>query len=96
MKGLPVEVEKEVGGLIAQLQSAGWTVSAHRYDTKSFGNWYVDLYRGNQRIRLVKDRSQYSIDGSHVDSIKAAGLSKAFDDLNEFRQSVSKFATSSN
>jgi hypothetical protein len=96
MEGLPVEVEREVGGLIAQLQVAGWTVSAHRYDAKSFGNWYVDLHRGNQRIRLVKDRSQYLIDGSQVDGITAAGPLKAFDDLVEFRQLVSKFATTSN
>jgi dipeptidase len=96
MQDLPVEVETEVGALIAQLQTAGWIVSAHHYDAKHFGDWYIDLYRAGHRIRLVKDRSQYIFDGPPVEEIKAAGLWKAFDDLHEFQQSVSKFATNLN
>jgi hypothetical protein len=85
---LPVEVKSEIGALISKLRGAGWVVSASRYDAKSFGNWCVDLYRADRLIRLSKDRSQYLMDGSDIEEIKAAGLWKAFDDLEELRKAV--------
>jgi hypothetical protein len=93
---IPVEVETEAGELIAELHSAGWTVSTSRYDGKSFGNWYVDLRRADLTLRLVKDRSQYMVDGPPTNEIKAAGLYRAFDDLEEFRHAIVKWATDPN
>jgi len=90
---LPVEVEIEVGALISQLREAGWVVSISRYDAKAFGNWYVELHRADRMIRLAKDRSQYEIGGSHMEEIKAAGLWRVFDDLEEFWRAVSKWIT---
>ena len=90
---LPDKVEIEVGALILQLREAGWVVSTSRYDAKVFGNWYVELHRADRMIRLVKDRSQYLIDGSHMEEIKAAGLWRVFDDLEEFWRAVSKWIT---
>jgi hypothetical protein len=90
---LPVEVESEVGALIADLREAGWTVSASRYDARVFGNWYVDLRRKNQTIRLMKDRSQYTIGGPPIEEIKAAGLRRSFDNLYEFQQAIVRWTT---
>jgi hypothetical protein len=91
MESLPTEVEIEIGVVIAVLNNAGWQNTSSRYDAKIFGNWCIDFCRGGQTIRLVKDRSQYMIFGSQEEEIKAAGLFRAFDDLHEFRQSVSQF-----
>ena len=90
---ITVEIESEVGTLISQLHEAGWLVSASRYDAKTFGNWYVDLHRADHVIRIVRDRSRYLMDGSHIQEIKAAGLWRAFDDLEEFSRAVGKWIT---
>ena len=92
-EGIPIEVEAEAGELIAELYSVGWKVSTSRYDAKSFGNWYVDLCRAGHTMRLVKGRSQYMIAGPPTREIKAAGLWKAFDDFQEFRHVLIKWAT---
>ena len=91
-ESLPDKVEIEVGPLISELGAAGWTVFSSRYDAHFFGNWYVDLRRADLAIRLIKDKSQYMIDGPSSDEMKAAGLWKAFDDLEEFRHAVAKWA----
>ena len=83
---VPVEVLSEAGEVISELHSAGWTVSTSRYDASLFGNWYIDLCRAGRTIRLSKDRSQFLIDGPPVLEMRAAGLWRAFDDLQEFRK----------
>jgi hypothetical protein len=87
-----VEVEAEVGELISELLSVGWTVSTSHYDATLFGNWYIDVTRADRTIRLVKDRSQYMIEGSPTPEIKAAGLWKAFDSFEEFRRELIEWA----
>jgi hypothetical protein len=84
---LAPEVQGEPGPIVADLRTAGWTVTASRYDEQHFGNWYVDLMRDGQSFRLLKDRSQFIIDGP-FEELKAAGLFKAFDALGAFRQAV--------
>jgi hypothetical protein len=91
-KMLPVEIAKEADELISELQAIGWTISAAHYDARSFGNWYVDLCKANDRIRLTKDRSQYTFSGPSIPEIQAAALWKAFDNLEEFRHAVAKWA----
>jgi len=89
---LPAEVEAEAGALFSELHAGGWKVCASGYDTRTFGNWYVDLRRADNAMRLVKDRSQYMIDGPPTEEIKAAGLWRAFESLDKFRQVVIKWA----
>ena len=89
---LPSEVEAEAGALLSELRADGWTVCASGYNAQEFGNWYVDLRRADNAIRLVKDRSQYMIDGPPTEAIKTAGLWRAFENLDEFRQLVIKWA----
>ena len=55
-------------------------------------DWYVDLARNGRTIRSAKDRSQYMIAGPSTQDIKDAGLWRAFDDLEEFRRTVSRWA----
>jgi hypothetical protein len=90
---LPGEVAKEIGALVSQLQAVGWTVSFAQYDPKMFGGWYVDLGRADQTIRLTKDRSQYILSGPSIKELQAAGLWKAFDDLDEFCRAAIHWAT---
>ena len=88
---LPIEVEAEVGTLISSLRHAGWTISAASYDGECFGNWYADLFRASYTIRLVKDRSQYfALVPSEI--AKSAGLSRAFENLDEFQHAIGEWA----
>jgi hypothetical protein len=88
---LDPEVRAEAGALVADLRTAGWRVVASRYDAQGFGNWFVDLERDGRAIRLVKDRSQFMIDGP-TNELGAAGLSKAFDRLSTFHEAVVAWA----
>jgi len=58
-----------------------------------FGNWQVKLHRAGNLLELVKDRSQYMVGGPPTEAIKAAGLWRAFDDLEEFRSALVKWAS---
>lgn len=89
---LPVEIAREAGLLISTLRTAGWILPEARYDANTMGNWYVDLARDDVFLRLVKDRSQFFVTGPPIQNLKAAGLSRAFDDFAEFQQSVLSWA----
>jgi hypothetical protein len=88
VKELPVEIRDEMEALISMLLGRGWSLVSIFYDAKCFGNWHIDLRNGGSTLRLVKDRSQYMIDGSELDELKAAGLFQAFDGLKEFRTAI--------
>jgi hypothetical protein len=90
---LPDKVEAEAASLLAELRALGWTVVACRHDPQHFGNWSIALQLGERTIRLVEDRSQYMFDGPPAEELKAAGLWKAFDDFEEFRQAVMRWVT---
>ena len=85
---LPDDIAREARLLISALQTAGWTLLEARYDAKTMGNWYLDLARDGLSLRLVKDRSQFFIDGPPVEELKAAGLWRAFEDFAEFQQVI--------
>ena len=92
---LPVEVEMEAAPLLAELRAGGWQVSASEYDASAFGNWLIDLQRDGVVMRLLKDRSQYVVDGLTTEVLKAAGLWRAFESLNELQMAVTKWANRS-
>jgi hypothetical protein len=91
-EALLCEIEAEARELISELGLAGWTVAALKCDGDVFGNWYVDLCRDSRTLRLVKDRSQYTINGPPTQEMKDVGLWKAFDSFGEFRRLVSEWA----
>jgi hypothetical protein len=88
---LPPEVDREFGSTLATLVTNGWSITDAAYAPESFGNWRVDLTRNGINLRLVKDRSQYMADGP-VEQLRASGLGKAFNDLDDFIAAVDKFA----
>jgi len=92
---LPVEVEKEAGPFLAELRAGSWQVSASEYDASAFGNWSIDLQRDGVVMRLLKDRSRYMDDGLPTEVLKAAGLWRAFDSLNELQMAVTRWANRS-
>jgi hypothetical protein len=59
---VPPEIEAEFGEQLAKLASFGYTASGSLYSSELFGNWFVDL-AGPVTFRIVKDRSQYFVDG---------------------------------
>jgi len=94
LETLPRAVAREVLSIIERLLEKGWQVSSHRYDPKSFGNWYVDLVRLGLEIRVVKDRSQFFVTGPSMDDLQGAGLGHSFDDPERFRQVLIAWDTS--
>ncbi len=90
---LPKQIVKEVGNLLEELSAAGWIIFDSRYDAAFFGNWCVEVRRADRSIRLIKDRSQYTLDGPTSEELKIAGLWRVFDDLGDFRRSVLSSAT---
>jgi hypothetical protein len=85
-------IRSEVGLLLDELRAFGWTVSASRYDRDVMGNWFVDISRREVRLRLIKDRGQYSVDGPRQE-LAAEGLWRVYDAFDEFSRSVVGFAT---
>jgi hypothetical protein len=85
---LPADIAREAGLLISTLQTEGWILLEARYDAKTMGNWYIDLASDDLSLRLVKDRSQFFIEGPAVEELKAAGLWGAFEDFAEFQQVI--------
>jgi hypothetical protein len=91
-KNLPTQIESEIGAVISSLVQEGWVFLSFRHTPMSFGgNWCVYLRRADVSISFCRDRSQYMVDGP-IEEIKAAGLFKAFNDLEEFKQAVIKWA----
>ena len=74
---LPTEIVTDAGMLIVELVAAGWA---------------VDLTHQVGSLRLVKDRSRFSVSGPPTEKVKAAGLSCAFDDFAKFHQAVTDWA----
>ena len=94
---LPKRIEEEAGKLLSELRLAGWTVTGSLYNAMAFGNWYVDLRRGDDTLRLIKDRNEYSIDdGSSVNQRQAAGLWRVFHSWDAFCEAVTRCATKPN
>jgi hypothetical protein len=89
---LPAQIAQEVGDLLSNLGALGWSISFARYDSQAFGNWYVDLERVGENIRLIKDRSQYVFEGPSYQERQAAHLEGSFNSFEEFQSAVSSWA----
>ncbi len=76
-----------MSAVIPFLLEKGWDIFEYRYEPEVFGNWYIDFFRSDVTIRLVKDRSQYSIDGARAE-LKSDGIGRVFTDPKEFQQAV--------
>jgi hypothetical protein len=84
---LPVAIQSDIGKILSDLQALGMRITDSHFDAPNFGNYFVDLDGTAGRIRITRDRSQYILDGSD-ERIRALGLFRAFDSVDEFRMAV--------
>jgi hypothetical protein len=89
---LPVEIARDADGLFAAMRTVGWTVVRFSYDAAVMGNWQVGLLRGGHSLQIVRDKSQFFIEGPPAEELKAAGLWRAFDDSTKFCDAVAHWA----
>ena len=85
---VPEEVAQDIGPFLSQLAKFGYQLTDSRYDSQSFGNYYVDLLAGKTSLRIVRDRSQYYIDTKSTDQLRKSGMLRAFDDRAAFERAV--------
>ncbi len=85
---LEKEIDSDIGHLIERLVELGYEPTGSLYDAKSFGNYYVDLSSGKTRLRIVRDRSQYYVEGSSTEQLRRAGMFRAFDDRSAFERAL--------
>lgn len=51
-----------------QLSRFNFEIKHIQYNHESFGNYYIDVTNGSISYRIIKDRSQYFLEGKTVDS----------------------------
>jgi hypothetical protein len=90
---IAAEISADIGPLIEQLEGLGLRIEGWRYDAKTFGNFYVDFTGPNGSFRIIRDRSQYILDGD-ISRLKELGLFRAFDSRDDFGVAVLSFAQS--
>jgi hypothetical protein len=83
MKHLPVEIVQDLQGLLDRLNALGCVPAGGRYDPDVFGNYYVNFSGRKGPFRIIRDRSQYMVEGDRA-VLERAGLWRAFDDREEF------------
>jgi hypothetical protein len=84
---LPAALEVEMSHCSSLSAQRGWEIFEFRYEPQVFGNWYIDLFHSDFTIRLVKDRSQYSVDGDKG-TLEPGDMRRTFTDSAEFQQAV--------
>jgi len=91
---LPSEVAVQAGDLLHALGQAGWTTYGGRYDAETMGELVCRSppLRSNDAARKGQV-AQYMVTDVPPEPLKAAGLWKAFDNWQEFRAAVLKWAT---
>ena len=91
MSNLSKDVRDEIGEELIPILATGFTVSASDYSETDFGNFYVDLLRGTDKLRIVRDRGQYMIHGDEAE-LKRVGLGRAFSSKVEFFTALTQYA----
>ncbi len=85
-------VRNEIGDELKPILTAGFSVRASDYSEANFGNFYVDLLRGTDKLRIVRDRDQYMVQGDEAE-LKRVGLWRAFDSKAEFFIALTRYAS---
>lgn len=84
-------VRDEIGEHLKPIVAAGFSVNASDYSETDFGNFYVDLLRGTDKLRIVRDRGQYMVQGDEAE-LKRVGLGRAFKSKVEFFTALTQYA----
>ena len=87
---LDERIREEIGEELRPLLEAGFTVTSSMYSEAAFGNFFVDLRRGEEELRIVRDRSEYMVRGDET-GLKRAGLWRAFDSKAEFFRDLTRY-----
>lgn len=87
---LDERIREEIGEELRPLLKVGFVVISSMYSETAFGNFYVDLRRGANELRIVRDRSEYMVRGEEA-GLKRAGLGRAFDSKAEFFRNLRRY-----
>lgn len=87
------KISEAIGPLLTQLESLGARFTNDTYSRESFGNFYVDCTLRGKRFRLLRDRSQYMIEGD-LEELKRLGLWRAYDSVDDYSTAVVSYAKS--
>jgi hypothetical protein len=88
-------VRDEIGENLNPVLAAGFKVIESDYSEADFGNFYVELLRGTDELRIVRDRGQYMVQGDEAE-LKRAGLWRAFDSKMDFFSALTRYAIDTN
>jgi hypothetical protein len=80
---LPEPVAVDLAELLPRLAAQGFHPSHCEYTPEAFGNYSVDFKAPTRSFRVIRDRSQYMLDGDQKE-LADPGLWRAFDDKKEF------------
>ena len=80
---IPQPITDDLAPLVAKLEQAHYRPGDAQF-SDSFGSYRVEFSGPSARFRIVRDRSQYYIDGLPRNTLEPAGLWRAFDDRAEF------------
>jgi hypothetical protein len=86
------EIESDLQGVLVDLKDRHFVPRNSIYDPQAFGNYYVDFIGPNKSFRIVKDRSQYMLEGDRHD-LEPFGLWRAFDNREEFAKALFSWLT---
>jgi hypothetical protein len=80
-------VALDLAELLPQLAAHGFHPGRCEYAPDVFGNYLVDFSAPTKSFRLIRDRSQYMLEGDQ-EELRDAGLFRAFDDKKEFQSAL--------
>lgn len=84
------KIENDIGDLLEALAGLGFKLKEAK-SSPSFNDFYVVMDCRGRRLRIVRDRGQYSLERNRR-LLEPAGLWKAFDSKEEFREKVLPYA----
>lgn len=87
------KISEAIGPLLIKLQDVGVRFGGDSYSEEAFGNFHVDCIVRGKRFRLIRDRSQYLVDGD-IEQLKGLGLWRAYNSPSEYAAAVVVYASS--
>src|SRR5262249_41944852 len=79
---IPEPIVEALGPLMQRLAALGYQPTSGRFDPDLFGNFLVGFENGTQRFELVRDRSQFMVEGEPSE-LEPFGLFQAFNSVAE-------------
>jgi hypothetical protein len=80
----------EIEELVDALAGLGFPLVRYSEEPRAFNNFYADFSNGSVCFRVIRDRSQFMVDGEKR-TLELSGLWKAFDNQSTFEQALLKW-----